>query len=124
MKTKIGININDLEAPWTNYILSGKKTIETRNSPTLDAYIGKRVGIIRTGVGKAQLVGYVDIVDKKEYTTFEEFRKDEDLHLVSIKSKFDFVLAGGRKIGYLLKNPTRLEKPIAVTTKGIVSRKI
>jgi len=121
MKISIGININDSSFPWTDVILSGKKRIETRNTPTLDPYLGKRVGIIRTGVGKAILVGFVDIVGKKVYSSVEEFRKDEYLHLVKIDSPFDFK---GSKIGYVLQNPEKLSTPTAVETRGIVSRKI
>jgi len=29
----MGLNINDDEYPWTEWILLGKKTIETRNQP-------------------------------------------------------------------------------------------
>jgi len=120
-KVNIGININDSNASWTEYILSGRKTIETRNKPTLDCYIGKRVGIIRTGLGKAMLVGFVDIVGKKEYNSLGEFRKDEHLHLVQVGSEFDFK---EKKIGYLLENPERLSNPVPVESRGIVSRKI
>jgi len=122
-KVNIGININDSTAPWTDLILDGKKKIETRNVPTLDPYIGKRVGIIKTGTGKAHLVGFVDIVSKKEYQTLEEFRKDEHLHLVRASTFFDFD-QDKKKIGYFLENPERLSVPITINSRGIVSRKI
>lgn len=121
-KINIGININDSTYPWTEAILSGQKTVETRNSPTLDPYIGKRVGIIRTGKGPAQLVGFVDIVGKKIYNTIESFRTDESLHLVSEGGFFDF--KGDGKIGYVLENPERISVPVPVTSRGIVSRRI
>lgn len=121
-KINIGININDSTFDWTEAILSGRKTIETRNFPTLDPYIDKRVGIIRTGKGPAQLVGFVDIVAKKTYMTAESFRYDEDLHLVSVGGVFDF--KRNPKFGYILENPERLSVPVPVTSKGIVSRRI
>ncbi len=123
-RVNIGININDSTNPWTDWILDGKKTIETRNRSTLDSYIGKRVGIIRTGLGKAHLVGFVDIVGKKVYKTPEEFRKDEAIHCVKQESTFDFDSNYNGKIGYILKNPERLSVPIPVNSKGMVSRKI
>ena len=118
----MGININDSTFPWTDAILSGRKTIETRNSPTLDPYIGKRVGIVRTGKGPAMLVGFVNIVMKRIYTTVDTFRADEDKHLVSEGGFFDF--KGEGKIGYLLENPERLAIPVPVLSRGNVSRKI
>lgn len=121
-KINIGININDSEFPWTEAILSGRKTIETRNSPTLDSYIGKRVGIIRTGKGKAHLVGFVNIVGKKVYHIVEEFRRDAPFHLVEAGDFFDF--KGNEKIGYILKDPEKLAVPIQINSRGIVSRKI
>ena len=48
-----GININDKTQPFTDQILHGQKTIETRNTPTLHPHVGKRVGIVRTGKGPA-----------------------------------------------------------------------
>lgn len=123
-RVNIGININDSTTPWTDLILDGKKTIETRNRSTLDSYIGKRVGIIRTGLGKAHLVGFVDIIGKKVYNTLEEFRKDENFHCVKQASEFDFDPSYGGKIGYILENPERLSIPIPVNSKGMVSRKI
>lgn len=55
------LNINDKSEKFTSQILSGEKTIETRNIKSLHPYIGKRVGIVRTGKGVATLVGYVTV---------------------------------------------------------------
>ena len=63
----IGININDKHQLFTEQILNGSKTIETRSSKSLHPYIGKMVGIIRTGKGKATLVGYITIKAVKKY---------------------------------------------------------
>ena|GEM_PF-1394464 len=120
-KITIGININDSESPWTELILAGKKTIETRNKPTLHPYLGKRVGIVKTGKGKALLVGFVTILFAKEYQSLKEFRGDKDQHLVKKGSKFDFKSG---KFGYYLSDPKPLETPVPVTSRGIVSRKI
>ena len=115
----MGININDKTQDFTKQILSGKKIIETRKNPSLRPYIGQRVGIIRTGKGKATLVGYIDIIAEIEYKTSKEFRADQDKHLITIDSKFN----KNKGFGYLLANPTEI-KPIPITTKGIISRKI
>lgn len=117
----IGININDKHQPFTELILSGIKTIETRNTPSLHPYIGKRVGIIRTGQGKATLVGFATIGEPIYYASKEHFRNDESKHCVRQGSKYDINENG--KWGYPIINPIKTEERY-ITSKGIVSRKI
>jgi hypothetical protein len=117
----MGININDKDAPWTDMILSGKKTIETRNTDTLRPYVGKRVGIIRTGKGKAILVGFATIGEPIKYNE-ETFSKDQDKHQVKQGIKFD-IPENGIKYGYPLTDVTKTD-PKEVTTTGIIARNI
>lgn len=113
----MGININDKEYPWSDMILDKQKTIETRNSDSLRSYVGKKVGIIRTGKGKATLVGYMVLGEPIVYKTEEEFKKDYNKH------KVPFELNGGIKYGYPITN---VEKclPREIDSKGIVARRI
>lgn len=115
-----GININDKDHPFTEWILSGRKTIETRETDSLHSVIGQRVGIIRTGRGKAILVGYADITGTVIYNGTEAFRADYSKHRVAAGSKYDIKT---QKIGYILENVTACE-PIPVTARGIVIRNI
>ena len=117
----MGININDKCYPFTDLILAGVKTIETRRTPSLNAYIGQRVGIIKTGKGNAMLVGFVTIGVPIHYKTEEHFRRDRCYHCVPAGSKYDINSVG--KWGYPLINPVKVT-PQHVTTKGIVARKI
>lgn len=116
----MGININCKGQDFIEQILSYQKKIETRNTPSLHPYLGQRVGLVRTGKGKAMLMGYADILWECEYNTEEEFRKHEHLHLVSKGSKFDIK---DKKYGYILTNIERCE-PTPVTSRGIVARRI
>jgi len=118
----MGININDKIQDFTGQILSGRKTMETRDTDSLRAYVGKEVGIIRTGKGKAQVVGYMTIGEPVVYNNRAEFKKDQSKHLVKTGSDFD-IRAGKTKYGYPLTN-VRKVSPFPVTTKGIVARKI
>ena len=117
----MGININDQDYPFTELIFSGNKTIETRRAKSLHPYIGQRVGIIRTGKGKAALVGFVTIGEPIYYHTEEEFRKDEDKHFVCAGSKYDIDNLG--KWGYPIINPVKT-KPSYIKSIGIVARQI
>ena len=115
------ININDKQIPFTDLILDGIKTIETRQSNSLKSLIGQRIGIIRTGCGKAMLVGYVTITNVVIYDE-TNFRADYPRHLVKKGSKYD-IHTGGIKYGYILSDPERCN-PIPITSKGIVIRNI
>ena len=115
------ININDTETPFTDLILSGIKTVETRDTRSLKSLVGQRVGIISTHKKrKALLVGYVDIVDEIKYNNEEKFRQDCIRHHVLAGSKYDIK---NIKYGYVLENPQKCT-PTMVTAKGIVIRNI
>ena len=117
-KTK-GININDSETPYTSMILSGKKTVETRKKPTLDAYVGEKVGIVRTGKGPAKLVGYAKVGKPRKYESKREFDRDRKRHRVPAGSKHD----KSSGYGYPLSEVKRV-KPRKVKSRGIVSREV
>ena len=117
----MGININDKCQDFTGQILRGEKTIETRKTRSLDPYIGERVGLIRTGVGKATLVGYATVGEPVVYDSVAKFRRDSDKHLVAPGSAFD--IKDDLKYGYPLMQVEEVE-PQVVESKGIVARRI
>lgn len=121
----MGININDKDERWTQMILDGVKTIETRNGDYLRPYVNKRVGIIQTGIlpGTAWLVGYMTIGEPTVYEDEESFRKDEKRHRVKKGSKYD-IKEGGVKYGYPIHDVFRMADPRKITSRGIISRKI
>jgi hypothetical protein len=120
-KVTRGVNINDKVQAFTDQILSGQKTIETRRTNSLRPYVGKRVGIIRTGKGQALLVGFAVIGEPIFYGTKAEFSADFSRHQVGEKSKFRFKRGG--KFGYPLTKVTRC-KPRPVFSRGIIARKL
>jgi hypothetical protein len=82
-RPKIGIYINnDGKKKFMNLILSGQKTIETRNNQNLSEYAGQRIGLIRTGKGSTLVMGYATLGNPIVYNNEEEFRKDQDKHHV------------------------------------------
>ena len=121
-KPTTGININDSKYPFTKKIISGEKIIETRNTNSLKGQIGKKIGIIKTGKGKSQVVAYATVGEPIVYNTKEKFRKDQDKHLVEEGSEFD-IKEDGVKYGYPLTDVEKVT-PFPVTSKGIVSREI
>ena len=119
----MGININDKCQDFTGQILRGEKTIETRNTRSLDPYIGERVGLVRTGISKqkATLVGYATVGEPVVYDSVAKFRRDYDKHLVAPGSAFD--IKDGLKYGYPLMQVESIT-PKLVQSKGIVARKL
>ncbi len=126
-----GININDQDAPYTDMILSKKKTVETRPmipgraKGTLHRFVGKRVGIVRTGKGPATLVGYATIGEPIEYRDTLSFDRDFPLHKVASNSPHYIGFSG--KWGYPLIDVRRLPEPHLIKTKEkfpIISRKV
>jgi len=94
--SNMGIHINNGKGAtaqdFTGQIIRGEKTIETKFKPTLNQYIGQRVGIIKTGTSKetpakSYLVGSAIIGKPVVYHNEEEFDKDYDKHLVGKNSK-------------------------------------
>ena len=117
-----GLNVrNEAGFPFADWIVDGLKTIETRSKANLDRLIGHRIKIIRTGQGKAQIIGEVTVTGSKQYRTKDQFEADYQQHLVRSGSQFDF---DGSKIGYLLTNPKRYNQPYdAPYPRGIVYTK-
>jgi hypothetical protein len=120
-KCRIGININDSTQDFTGQILAGKKTIETRPTDSLRPYVGKTVGIVRTGKGKATLVGTMKIGEPKFYKTKKDFDADRDKHHVAPGSPHYVTPAG--KYGYPVSDVTPVS-PVVLDTKGIIGRVI
>jgi hypothetical protein len=114
----MGIHINDKIQDFTGQIIRGEKTIETKFKPTLNQYVGKRVGIIKTGTSKGKpaksyLVGSAIIGEPVIYHNQEEFDKDYNKHLVDKNSKF-YIKNGTVKYGYPLLNVKKIE-PVELT---------
>lgn len=118
---KMGININDSTQPFTAQILSGEKTVETRRTDSLRPYVGRRVGLVRTGVGPAMLVGYATVGKPIRYEDRSEFLEDYGRHRVAAGSPHDCGPNG--KWGYPLTD-VEATAPRPVTSRGIVARKI
>lgn len=111
-----GININDSKQDFTSQILSGAKTVETRKARwsrnqgkyigSLDSLIGKRVALVRTGKGKATIVGYATVGTPTVYKNKAEFDKAYKKHLVSSESDY---YIDGVKLGYPLTDVVSAE---------------
>ncbi len=88
MKTIPGINV---QWPWSELLISGKKTVETRTYPLPEKYIGVELALIETpgskgkkeaGIKKARVIGTITFGEAFKYRTESEWKGDEQRHLV------------------------------------------
>ncbi|MBX9765890.1 MAG: hypothetical protein K2X47_01345 [Bdellovibrionales bacterium] len=79
-----GINI---QWPWSEMLLSGKKTVETRGYKLPDHYIGKPLALIETKnpnrKGKAKIIGVIRFEKSYLYETKTAWLKEKERHLVT-----------------------------------------
>lgn len=120
---KIGINIrSDGNIDYASLIVDGKKKYESRRTDSLRPYVGKTVGIVRTGNGPAVAIGQVTI-GEPIIVDVEKFNKLRNQHLVPQGSKFD-IESDSTKYLYPMIDPVRWDNEKPIKSKGIVSRKI
>ena len=120
-RARMGVNINDSGQDYTGQILAGRKTVETRETQSLRPYVGRRVGLIRTGVGPATLVGWATVGQPIHYASTEDFAADHGRHLVAPGSRFD--CGPGGRYGYPLSDVVAC-RPRRVRTLGNVARRV
>ena len=121
---KMAVNVKKdkkADVDYAELLISGDKKFETRDTPSLNSYVGQRVGIAKTGDGEAKAIGSVEIGEPIEVDE-KTFRELQDQHLVPEGSEFD-IKPGGKKYLYPISNPERFDAPKSVG-RGIVSRKI
>jgi predicted transcriptional regulator len=121
----IGINVrNTKDESFADLIVDGLKTIETRESKSLHPYMGQRVVIIRTGMGKAVAIGEVTILKEVSWTDSASiFDAHYAKHLVKKSSTF-YIDENKGKYMYFLIDPVRYDTEYPVNTFGIVARKV
>lgn len=119
----IGINVRtDGDIDYAGLIVDGKKKYESRKTDSLGPYVGKTVGIVRTGKGPAVAIGQVTI-GEPIVVDAEKFNSLRKQHLVPQGSKFD-IDVDGTKYLYPIINPIRWDNEKLIKHKGIVSRKL
>ena len=103
----------ELQPPWSTALVSGKKTIETRQYELPSQLLGKKIDIIEIAKGEDGVssnradvvagndigrtykrVGWVVFESLKKYVSSEEFRKDEKKHCVEEGSGYDWKEGG------------------------------
>lgn len=121
----LGINVREGKdgTDFADLIVKGDKKYETRDTRSLDPYVGKSVGIVKTGKEKAALVGYATVGEPLEVDKemFDALRSE---HMVAEGSEF-YIKEGGTKFLYPMSEVLSIEpSELPSKYKGIVARQI
>ena len=108
-----GINI---QSPWAELLLEGKKTIETRAYALPPKYWGKDLALIRTpGSSKelrSEIIGIIRFESCFKYSSKDEWTSDLKKHLVPIDHpQFKFLISKP-KFGWKVTQVKRLRRAI------------
>ncbi len=126
-KTVSGLNI---QWPWSELLINGSKSVETRGYPLPKKYIGVELAIIETagprgrreaGIEFARIIGTVVFEESFEYVSREKWEKDRKRHRVSVDDPLFKYDPRVKKFGWVVKKVTRLPRPLpAPKPRGIV----
>ena len=118
-----------IQWPWSQLILSGKKTVETRSYPLPKKYLGKALAVIETpgprgakaGVEKSRIIGIVCFSESFQYRTKEEWVRDRKRHLVEQNDPQFAFSHIKQKWGWVVSKVELIENPVAPPKRrGIV----
>lgn len=117
-----GINI---QTPWAELLVTGKKQIETRNYKLPERYSGKPLVVIETpGKSKkfdARIIGIIIFSGSKKYHNFDAWRSDYSLHLVSDNDPTYCFNSKKAKYGWIVSKAVFFDTfPKAPRKRGIV----
>lgn len=124
-----GINI---QYPWSELLVSGKKKIETRTYPLPKKFIDVELAVIETpgklgkknGITSARIIGTITFIESKKYKSKKDWKRDSALHLVSEDDPMFAFSSAKPKYGWIVKSVTRLSRPSPPpTSRGIIFAK-
>src|SRR5438132_813190 len=101
-----GLNI---QWPWTDLILSGAKTVETRNYPLPKKHLNRILALIETpgprgklegDVTHARIIALIEFSESFEYRDRREWLRDQKRHQVAPDSPVFSFRSGKRKFGW------------------------
>jgi hypothetical protein len=116
-----GLNI---QQPWSQLILSGKKKVETREYPLPKKFYGKELWLIETpgtsGKFKSRIIGKVLFVDCCEYKTKDDWEREKALHLVETDDSNYGFREGKKKFGWVVGAVEAVDPFLAPSPRGII----
>ena len=121
-----GINI---QWPWSQYILSGKKTVETRHFCLPEKYRGIPIALIETPgkadsvnrPSRARILGLIIFDRSFSYKSFADWKRDYQRHQVPVGQHLFGYKKNQTKWGWEVQHVEAFEKPLpAPRRRGII----
>jgi hypothetical protein len=129
MKAK-GIPGINIQWPWSELLLSGQKSIETRTYPIPKKFIGVELAVIETpgpqgrrkaGIEKARIIGTITFDSYIKYETKMDWAKDAKRHCVKVDDPLYAWHSDRPKFGWVVKDFRKFDKPCpSPKTRGII----
>ncbi len=126
-RTIPGINI---QWPWSQLLLSGEKTVETRGYDISEKYRGVELALIETpgprgkkeaGIERSRIIGTIVFEKTYRYQSKKHWQSEERLHHVPTKDPQYAWSNRDEKWGWKVKSIKALKKPMpSPKKKGIV----
>ena len=122
MRTLPGFNV---QTPWADLLLTGKKVVETRTYPMPTKYEGIEIAVIETpgkfGKFEARIVGTIIFGKSFDYKSEAKFRADKKRHLVDTQDALFGWPEEGSKWAWPVISFVKFDRPYpAPKPRGIV----
>lgn len=131
MKLKnIGIPGIHIQWPWSQLLLNGKKVIETRSYPIPEKFVGMPLAVIETpgptgkknGIQTA-IIGIITFDSAYQYSSREQWLRDEKLHLVPPNDKLYGFKSGKPKWAWKVSSFEKRKPSPPPKIRGIIYAK-
>jgi hypothetical protein len=113
-----GVNI---QCPWSELLVSGKKLIETRSYPLPEKYKDKYLALIETpgqsGDFSARIIALIKFDYSFQYRNYQHWLSDQKLHLVSKDDKLFKYSENKAKWGWRVSGVKQLSHPASPPRK-------
>ena len=117
-----GINI---QTPWSELLINGDKSVETRSYPLPEKYAGEELALIETpgryGRFKARIIGTITFSHSFKYPDQRAWQDDYNRHCVAVDDPIYNWKEDKPKYGWVVSKVTKFDKPLDIRKRrGII----
>ena len=117
-----GINI---QTPWSELLINGVKSVETRSYPLPEKYVGEELALIETpgryGRFKARIIGTITFSHSFKYPDQKAWQDDYNRHCVAVDDPIYNWKDDKPKYGWVVSKVTKFDKPLDIRKRrGII----
>ena len=117
-----GINI---QTPWSELLINGDKSVETRSYPLPEKYMGEELALIETpgryGRFKARIIGTITFSHSFKYPDQKAWQDDYNRHCVAVDDPIYNWKDDKPKYGWVVSKVTKFDKPLDIRKRrGII----